>query len=301
MTKIISRLFFVMICVAGAVSAEQAPHSQRVAVSVPGTGVRLTLPLGISAMPLGTYFTDASGETVIQLFGGSGLSNLENNSTYIRLFPDTPEKFSGAHVTGNLYKRTRAKHGGAWDGWWLNVVRGDAVLSVQIMYIGQPGERFERLKALFYDLEWNEREVVTELAFGASISVPKLRLVTGSFGGLNYTENGQAKSSGSELRVMTLPVNASQAKILMPAGCAQSFAAVFKNEPYSGPHYLERNGISFCDAWKPERNGRSRYLALLRMPNGAVLNAIGSGDVDQFRAALLDIRLTRTPSTRTSK
>src|SRR5579862_193887 len=72
------------------------------------------------------------------------------------------------------------------------------------------------------------------------------------------------------------------------------------NQRYSGPHFLNENGIVACDGWSTETNGPPTYLMFLLMPNGAVLTAIGSGTPEPFRSALLGMQLTRACQTDSS-
>jgi hypothetical protein len=280
--------------------SESGESGKRDIVTLPGTGVSVSLPQGILPGPLGTYFTDASGETILQFTAGPAAFNFENKALYKAVFPDPPERLKTAHLTGNLYKRVRVLHGGKWDGWWLSVVRGGSALTVQAMYTGKDAAQFERLKTIFSDLSWDETRLNTELAFGAHIPLQNLHLVSGVFGGLSYTESGQAGDRGASLIVETNPVPPSRGKTLLPAVCAPGIAAAMQKAAYSGPHFLNENGIVACDGWSTETHGPPTYVMFLLMPNGAVLTAIGSGTPEQFRSALLGMQLTRAGQTDSS-
>jgi hypothetical protein len=106
--------------------------NSRSGTSLPGTGVKLVLPDRIVSAPFGTMYTDGSRETVFSIASGSVDKNLAKNATMRALYPDPVEAFHSATISGSLYKRTRSIDGGTWDGWWLNVVKGDHVLAVKI-------------------------------------------------------------------------------------------------------------------------------------------------------------------------
>jgi len=261
--------------------------------TLPGTGLSVTLPTGITPGPLGTYFTDEAGSITVVVLAGPASFNLENDRTYRTIFPDPPEKVEGRHLSGNLYRRTRSQHGGAWDGWWLSAIRGSAVLNVQAMYTAQSGEEFEKLKAMFSSIVWKESEVDSELAFGMTTSVPNRHVVRSGFGPLSFTKDGQPGGSGHSLLLQVMPVASGQGKLVVPAACASGFEAAFQGESYSGPNEIEQDGIVACDAWSSAASGEPRYMAMLLMPNGAVVSAIGKGDPLQFRSSVLKLHATR--------
>lgn len=262
-------------------------------ISLKGTGLKMVLPQDIKPMPLGTYLTDELGEIIIQFLAGPAISNQEDNPANRKLFPDPPEKFQGGQISGNLYKRTRKEHGGKWDGWWMCIVRDEVMLNVQVMYIGNSDKKFESLKMFFSDLIWDEQQLDPELAFGASIKLPKSYTLSSAFGSLNYKKSGQNSNSKSNIMIQAVPVTSTQGKKIIPAVCGPGFAAAFHDHTYHGPHFLNENSIVFCDAWSTEKSGRNMYKAMLLMDNGAALSVTGTGDAEIFRKALLNISFTR--------
>jgi hypothetical protein len=248
------------------------------------------MPEGMKPGPIGTYLTNESGTTTVVIIAGPAKFSLENDRTYRTLFSDPPETMPGL---GNLYRRTRAQHGGGWDGWWLSAIRGETVLNVQVSYTGTDPDEFESLKKLFSSIQWREGPSDPELAFGLTTSISDLHVVHDGFGALSFTVDGKAGTRGRSLLLQAMPVPRGTGELVVPGACASGFAASFQGQSYTGPNEIEEKGIVVCDAWSNEGSGNARYMALLLMPSGAVVSVSGSGDPLQMRSAALNLRATR--------
>jgi hypothetical protein len=99
---------------------------------------------------------------------------------------------------------------------------------------------------------------------------------------------------GPSLLIMPIPIpGAKHAAIMQPDKCASLFASSFRAGSYAGPFDVTENGIKACDAWGVESDGRTKYMSMMVMPNGALLSVMGWGDPDQFRASLMHMSMTR--------
>jgi hypothetical protein len=161
------------------------------------------------------------------------------------------------------------------------------------MYAGHDTARFEQLKAIFTELSWDERHLDPELAFGAHISVPHLQLMPSRVGaGLAFSASGRLGPDGPDLSVIAIPVPIVRGRTLPRQGCVSAMARMFE-AGYAGPFELNENGIVACDGWGTEKDGRTKYYSALVLPSGTLLNAVGWGDPDEFRSALLHMHVTR--------
>ncbi len=278
-------LFAVSACNAG------EPVSPPVRQAMPGTGVSVELPPGMVPAAVGTHSVSDSGHTIVNFMAGPRHLGFESDGIHRELLPDGPIEIPGV---GNLYRRTRAEHGGGWDGWWLSIVRGDKALAVQAMYTGDSPDEFARLKDVVSSVRWKEDKLDPQLAFGMTTSVPGLKVAQGGFGGLAFTVDGRLGTRGDNLVLLAMPIPARRIADVYPAGCEPAFAAAFSGQSYEGPNDMGGNGIVGCDAWVTNDEDKTSYAAFVVLPSGrGLLQVMGEGDPAELRASLLDLRLTR--------
>jgi hypothetical protein len=247
MHKLISVALLGLLYLAKAMTAEaQVPQH---VVNVPGTGVRMVLPPGVFAGPLGTFFIDSAGDVYIHVTIGPARFSEGANAVY----PDPPQPFQSQYLSGTLSGLDRSRDHSTWDGLLLRVKRENVALGVQITYKGQDPGRWQELKAILSEIQWDEHQLDAERAFGAHFSVPGLRLVPDAIGMLSYTESGQAGGSGLSLFVSTVPLVQVKPEALT-SGC-HGFSRVF-HSPYVGPNFLQQNGMTACDAWLVDQGNR---------------------------------------------
>lgn len=273
--------------------------SSATTISFQGTGLSFKAPPGMHKTPAGTALIDDAGETTIVFASTPGKSNFENNPTLMKIYANRPESIMTPHITGKLYKRTRAHDGGAWDGWYLSVPRGDKNLTVLVSYTGNSKEFFEQLREYLLTLKWDDTQSDPELAMGFSLSPEGLNAVSNSFGALVYNKSGQLGSTGPQISAQLLPMPIQKTDQLFLKGCnASIFGSAFFGKPYEGPNLREHNGVRLCDAWSKLHTGESHYIAFARLPTGALISISGSAPSAQFehflpifRKAVLELKL----------
>jgi hypothetical protein len=284
MKKIIVLLFAIVLTTSSSRAATPGDMSAR--VIFPGTGVGIVPPPGTRTGPSGTYLIDETGETII-FFGMSDTKfNVENDPTWRGLYRRNPEHIVTPALTGNLYRRTRAEDGGAWDGWFFAVPRGEKVLTVMVSYTGHSNDIFNGLRKHLLTISWNDSGIDPELALGVKLSTSALRLVKGTFGAIAYNESGEAGGAGPNLLLQPLPVPPQKAELIFPAGCEKVLGAAFGGKPFEGPNMLEQRGTRLCEAWSKVAEHEMRYVALIRLPSGALINAMGTATSNRFQATL---------------
>lgn len=292
------RLIPLLVLIVLAVGQLQAAD---VAVKVPGTGVSMSLPASMQRGPLGAYYMEPSGQTIVQILVGRKEHGVEEAPLFGRMYPTGPRRIDLGQTQARLYKRTRAENGGGWDGWSYNVSGRESALNVSVMYTGSDAEWFDSFEQLLETVRWDERELDSERSFQAHISVPGLQLVQRQVGGLRFTADGSPDAGGvPSLGVQAMPVTAAQAGQLFPAICATGIANAFEPGKYSGPHRFESEGIAGCDGWASVEDEKMVYIVILRTADGAILSAIGNlapknfeATRDSFRAALLQMKRLR--------
>lgn len=258
--------------------------------SVSGTGVSIRLPADLKKGPLGTFFTDSYGETIVMVIAGPKDKDPENNPVYKSLYPASPKELYNPAYVARLYRRTRAENGGKWDGWSFHVVGKRSALTVTVMYTGDDPAWFDGLEAIFGSIQWDESKMDSERAFGAHISVPGLKLVEGPIGGLSFSEGGRWGTPVPSLIVEVMPKPKEMATDVVPAICEPGLKNVFKEYPYTGPNMFNEHGIVGCDGWGSGEKARVNYVFMLRTPEGAVLSGIGSDVPENFPAAAVKYR-----------
>jgi hypothetical protein len=255
-------------------------------IAIPGTGIHLIPPPGMKNDAAGTYLIDDNGETIMFFMMDDTKHSLDNDAMYRALYKKPPEKISTSAFSGNLYRRIGATDGGNWDGWLLVVSRGQKTLTVTTTYSGKSREAFDRIREALLTLTWDESAADPELALGVKLAPPGLQVVKGSFGSLLYNKSGRAGGAGPELMLMPLPLPLSKTQDIFPKGCVTLLGAAFKREEFIGPRMHEYNGVSVCDGWSKTQESDMRYIALIRLPSGAVLNATGTASSDRFQDSL---------------
>src|SRR5688572_6608672 len=94
------------------------------ALRIPGTGVTLVPPPGLTIAGAGpTLIDESNGEAFISFIQGEPRLALDRNRMWRGgVFPSEPEHLQG-ELTGDLYMRTRENDGGGWDGWMLSMTK----------------------------------------------------------------------------------------------------------------------------------------------------------------------------------
>lgn len=279
-TKLITLILFFAVAVSAIAAVGEVP------TSIPGTGLTLVPPRGLVVAPAGATLFDETGETFINFIVSDPKFSLENEPTWRALFKHAPEQVKAGSVSGNLYRRTRAADGGAWDGWMFVIPRGRTMLTVLAIYSGRSSEAFERIKASLLTVKWNETIADPELALGVSLAPEGLHLVKGTVGALSYNESGSVGGKGVSLLIQSTPLPAAKVAFVFPAGCQQTVAAAFNGKSFEGPHFVEQKGFSYCEAWSTETEGESHYMALVHLQTGALLNVMGWSPASQFSTSL---------------
>lgn len=264
---------------------------------VPGTGVSMTLPSAMKRGPIGTYFIEPTGNTVVQIMVGTKEHAVENGQMFKKIYPLEPRQIDRGGKQARLYKRTREDNGGGWDGWSYNLVGKQSALNVSVMYTGSDDEWFGSFERFLETVDWDERQLDSEKSFQAQIVVPGLKMVQKQVGGLSFTTDGAAGDEGSSFVVQTLPVSPAQASQLFPAICDTAIPQSFGEAKYSGPHRFESEDVVGCDGWGKVANGMKLYVVMLRTADGGVVSAIGNlspGSAEpnekSLRAALLQMK-----------
>lgn len=280
-----------------ALHASLAGASETTVARIPGTGVTMTLPSSMQRGPVGTYFTEPSGRTFVQIIAGGKEHAADSSPLFRAIFPAEPKPIDRGRTKGLLYKRTRKENGGGWDGWSYNVLGQDSALNVSVMYTGSDSQWFDSFEHVLETLQWDERQLDSERSFQAHIAIPGLQLVPKQVGGLSFTADGSAGSAVPSFIVQVMPVTPTQASEVFPAICETGLTKVFGKGEFSGPHRFDGEGVAGCDGWGAATDGRTVYVASLRTTDGAVLSAIGnlapgSSDFakDLLRTALLRMK-----------
>ena len=243
-------------------------------------------PNGTHLAPAGSILVDETGETIVTIMMGDPRIKLEDTPTYRFLYRHPPERVSTSTLSGNLYRRTRAADGGAWDGWFLAVPRGQKTLYVTASYTGSSAAAFNRLRDDLLTISWDESIADPEVALGVKLLPTGLHLVTGMFGGLSYNETGRLGATGPALLLLAIPVPPYKANAMFPSGCQQLLSAAFGSKGFAGPKVRENKTIRWCEAWSDTTESEMRYVALIRLPSGALISVMGTASSSRFQELL---------------
>jgi len=269
--------------------------------SIPGTGVTMELPDDVVLAPFGTTSTNASRQIVLAVVSGSAEHDLAKNATQRALYPDPSETFHNASLTGTLYSRSRNTDGGNWDGWWLNVEKGNNVLAVMISYSGNAPGKLEELKKYLSTLTWDGTLGDPEIAFGLKLDVQGMKLAHSGVGALLYTTDGNVSWNEGHLYVYTTPGSLQRDATKFHFACETAADKMLGGKSRTPTRYQVNNGIHACDTWSGLGLIGSKYFAVLWLPDGSVVLATGLGDPNIFQRALLNLhRIPRSGGT-TSK
>lgn len=258
--------------------------------TVPGTGVSLGLPEGVTASPLGPTFVNADASILVAVSTGPAANSPANSEVFKRLFPASAESFHTATLEGTLRHRTRKSDGGGWDGWWLIVVRGDRMLQIQISYQGKDEKSFGELKQILDTVSWDEHTLDPEAAFGLKINPPGLQLVPGATGALAYSADGRPGTSEPNLYLSAIPIRSKGDPETFHRLCEKTAPLAFKGALPAPLQYVRANGLSLCDTWGGPGLTGSDYFAAIEFPDGAVVTTWGRGEPQSLRQSLLDVR-----------
>ena len=296
-------LMVVIVAVAGAGAAIWVSHLSsatkpaamhsiaQAETTLPGTGITMVLPEGIIPSPLGTMYSDEGRKTLLAISVGLVKHNTANDPMMQALYPEPVEELRNGHVSGKIFKRTRAKNGGTWDGWWLNVVKGDRVLDVKISYSGSNDGEFEKLKDYLSTGKWDGNLGDPEQAFGLRLDIPGMKLAHPGLGALLYTADGQPEWEQPNLFLMAVPGFATGDMDAFHKVCEAAAAKMMAGTAYSPVRYQAERGVNVCDVSGQTSRFGQGYSAVVMMPEGGVFAATGTGDPQAFQRALLEPHL----------
>lgn len=257
---------------------------------IPGTPISLALPESYKPALLGPTVMSADLATTITVMLGPSSNDPMQSEGYKALFHNAPESVKTGNFNATLYKRTRAQDGGAWDGWLLSSKSGETSINILASYTGNSEDEFETIRKILLSASNSGQPADAEKSFGATATVPGLQLVQSSVGGLGFTESGEAEPTPRNLLFVPIPTPAGQHLDLTLDKCQQVFAAYFQGSQFVGPHSISIGGQPGCDAWSAESG---RYVAVVVLPNGALVQATGSGQPDMLRTGVLSLRNIR--------
>jgi len=267
------------------IATAQAPRPD--ALRIPGTGVTLVPPPGLTIAGAGpTLIDESGGEAFISFTQTEPRLALARNPMWRGgVFPSEPEHLEG-ELTGDLYVRTRENDGGGWDGWLLSITKGDKNLTVLATYTGISPETFRRFKEHLLTISWDPTIADPELAVGVSLTPKGLQVVRGGFGGGAYNRAGVFGAPDPSILVQALPIPAMKSADIFPAGCQESISAGVGSESIVGPLTKETQTYSYCEGWSKKSSPKMRYLALIRLPSGSLISVGGAAEAADFDAAL---------------
>jgi hypothetical protein len=273
------------ICVIGA-----KPASKSGATVIPGIGVTMTLPEGVTIAPIGTNYMSDAKDIFMAVSVGPSYRNAETMTSARALYPDPAEPFQSSSLNGVLYKRTRAASGGTWDGWWLEVIRGDRVLDLKISYSGSRPEEFQDLKKYLLTASWNDKTLDPEIAFGLKLKIPDMQVVRAGAGALMYNQDGLPHPGAQYILLNTMPNSFHGDATKFHKLCALMAPAILHSESVSIRYQTEKQ-MTVCDAWTSTMSATSEYYAALMLPDGSIAQAHGHGYPDVFQHSLLDAQV----------
>jgi hypothetical protein len=271
--------------------AGSKPHT----IAIPGTGVTMALPDGVKIASLGTNYTNEDQDVLVAISIGPAARNISKFPSFRALYPDPVESFRSSTLSGDLYKRTRTESGGPWDGWWLEVTKGDRVLDLKIYYSGSNPEKFRELKEYLSTASWDEKIVDPEIAFGLKLGIPGLQVVRTGAGALMYNQDGRPHPGPQYILLNTGPIKFGGDISKFRKACTSMAPAILHGNPIS-VRYARKNDINVCDAWGITTSTGRDYYAVLMLPDGSAAEARGHGDPDAFQQALLGAQTIPRPS-----
>ena len=223
---------------------------------VPGTGVSLIPPKGVSLRPMGPLM-DSAGEIIVPIVVGRGACG-EDDTTIAAKYPADPEAVRVGALTGTLRHRSR-QNGGKFDGWWLLVRSGERCLTVFLTDKGKDGERWQRWRANMLSVEWSVAPVDAERAAGFSPGeIVGMHLVP-DVGGLDLRyEAGESATPDVKFSVTASPFPVPDEQCFEALRNATSHDAI-SGQPRTVP---ETHGFHGCEQ-ESASNGTSTYRAQL--------------------------------------
>jgi hypothetical protein len=260
-------------------------------IAIPGTGVTMTLPEGVTISPIGTIFANDAKDVTIAVSVAPSFRNATTLPSLRAHYPDQVESFRSSELSGVLYKGTRAESGGAWDGWWLEVIRGDQVLDLKIFYSGSSPEKFLELKKYLSTASWNDKILDPEAAFGLKLEVPNLQLArAGAGSALMYNQDGRPYPGAQYIVLDAIPNNYHGNISMLRRLCESRALTITHGQPVS-VRYQTKNQIVICDVWDSTTSSGHEYFAALMLSNGWIVTTHGHGDPDAFQQALLGLHI----------
>lgn len=263
------------------------------ATALPGTGVSIVLPKGVIPSPLGTTYTDDRKETVLAIMVAKAERNPENDPIWKKVYPEPVEDFRNSSLSGRLYKRTRAKDGGGYDGWWLSAVKGDYFLDLKISYSGRDPHEIEKLKEYVSTVKWDGTLGDSEKAFGLRLTIPGMQVVHTGVGGLLYSASGQIGEQQPNLMLIAIPGYATEDPDAFRTVCEGVRDRMMPGEAASPVRYQTEHSIRTCDSWGGMSLIGQKYSAVVMLPGSGAFMASGTGDPQVFQRALLGLQVIR--------
>ena len=293
------------------VGSDAAPSSDSSSITLPGTGIRVVPPKGMSLAPAGSTLIDDSGKISISFLPSDDATSMEKSAVWSWIEKDPPEQVVVYNLPGlHLYRRLRSRDGGLWDGWWCCSFPAMArsSRSWRATWARRPysGRRSVAQKSLLDDLLGQELPD-PELSIGAKANPKGLasfrwRLLAERV----YSKSGKFGDTHPSLIIAPIPLPPAKADALFPALCEKSLPAVFRGQQVTPSPPREANGLRYCEAMTDKPGGEVVFAALVLLPNHGVLTVMGSAgpegasnDIAVFQAAIRNIQpLPRTQGSR---
>jgi hypothetical protein len=253
----------------------------------------LALPPGVVASPLGTAFANQDASIMVAVMTGAAEAFRKKSQFDQRLYPEPIEAFRSGTLAGTVRHRTRKLDGGTWDGWVLQVVRGEKVMEVMITFQGADEKTFADLKQVIYSVSWDDRVMDPELAFGLKLDPPGLKLEKTGTGALAYSVDGLTNPDEPNLFLSTIPVRSKATPETFHLLCEKTVPVAFRGAPSRPLQYVTSSALSLCDSSGAPASAGAIYSAVVQFPDGAVVTAFGRGNPEDLRHSLLGAKRLR--------
>lgn len=261
------------------------PVPKNAMYEIPGMGVKLALPEGVSPPPFGAIFRSSDRTITIAVSVSSTDLPRENEEALEQTYPEPVTTFHGDTLDGILHRRTRGD-GRTWDGWWLNVQKGKQHLGVMVSYQGNDPKKFEELKSVLSTIVWDGRTPDPETVFGMKVDAPGLQLVRENSGALMYSANGGPDWHQPFILLMALPNKLEEDKLGNGEICGLAATKFFEGKSASEPRYSQTGGVRMCDVHGETSDTGVNYYAAMAFPDGAAIQVVAEGEPDAIRAAI---------------
>lgn len=289
-------------------------------IVVPGTGVTMKLPPGVTLAPVGTMMSDPKWEVSVSVVTARATSSLAPVLTKLwrTQHPGEMQTVTIGEHSGTLSRHPREGSDESEGRWSLLVMAEEVQLDIELRDRRNDPSAFEALRQFLSSVKWDPSKVDAEQSFGATPgAIEGMTLEKTSAGQLLYRPTGKP-GSGVEL-VLTggsLPTlgqldvalcreklrATAEQSLARPAAfeaiapdASTSPAALTVGDPVSIP------GLIGCELDARGRDGRRHYMAFLQFGSPGVFVLVNgeapSASYDEwrprFRGAALHLRSLR--------